>query len=84
VFFILKQVNGDVEFREDIKLLRGVDRIYELKLSAILLSIFRTIDPFIEFFLRNGLPYVFLLNLVKLYHALNLSIKPEYSAFFRR
>jgi len=84
VFFVLKQVNGDVGFREDIKLLRVVDRIYELKLSGTVLSIFRIVNPFIEFFLKNGLPSVFLLNLVKLYHALNLSLKPEYSVFFRR
>jgi glycosyltransferase involved in cell wall biosynthesis len=84
LFKALGITGGDPEFIKDVKLLMWVSGLYKTKLNMIVWVVLNVADPFIEFFLKNGLPSVFLLNLVKLYHALNLSLKPEYSVFFRR
>ena len=84
LFQALEITGGDPEFIKDVKLLRWVSELHKTKLSVIVLLMLKVADLFIEFFLKNGMPSVFLLNLVKLYHALNLSLKPEYSVFFRR
>ena len=71
VFFILKKVNGDNDFIEDVKLLVWLRKLHQKKMVGPVKGLLDILEPFIEFFLKNGFPSVFLFNVFKLKHALD-------------
>ncbi|NPA36498.1 MAG: glycosyltransferase [Chlorobi bacterium] len=82
LFLALDVVNGDKDFIDDVKLLRWVRKLYQIKLQKIVNAVLNIIMPFILFFLKNNYPSVFLLNLYKLNTALKECKSREACRYF--
>lgn len=83
LFVILDIVKGDPDFIGDVKLLVWVRKMYQMKLFNTVKGVLNILNPFIVFALKNGLPSIFLFNLFKLYHALNICSASGAGKYFR-
>ncbi len=83
LFQALELTGGDKAFIEDVKLLSKVRELYEMKLASTVRGVLNIVDPFIGFYLKNGLPSLFLFNLFKLHHALKVCSETGAEKYFR-